>query len=288
MGELEGMMRGLRAIALLVGAAVGGLGLAVPSAAQAQEAGAQAAPSAAPADFTPPRATAYQGLTQLPDWSGIWYPDWTLLFGGRSAARPALTPAAQAKFDAYTESIRENGPNQEAQAQCLPPGIPGIIQQPYPIEILFSPGQVTMLHEAYAQVRRFYTDGRPLPEEPDLFFNGNSIGRWDGDTLVVETVGLHPSTFITAGVNHSEQARVVERIYLQAPGQLVDEITITDPEVLTAPFQTKVAFRLDNSFPIREYVCSENNRLVSGENGANIDLGLEEEGSEEDPFAGTE
>jgi len=287
-------MKGMGAIALVFGM---GAGLAIAPTAQAQQTGAQQpaaqqtgaqqARQAPPAEYTPPRATAYQEVLQLPDWTGIWYPDWSLLFEGRSAARPALTPAAQAKFDAYSESIKENGPNQEAQAQCLPPGIPGIIQQPYPIEILFSPGQVTMLHEAYSQVRRIYTDGRPLPEEPDLFFNGNSIGHWEGNTLVVETVGLHPATTITAGVNHSEQARVVERIFLQAPGQLVDEITITDPEVLTAPFKTKVAFRLDNSFPIREYVCSENNRLVSGDHGANIDLGLEE-GEEEDPFAGTE
>jgi len=275
-------MRGFGAAALVFGM---GLGLTTAPAAQAQEGGAPQAQQAPPADFTPPRAAAYQDVLQLPDWTGIWYPDWTLLFGGRSAARPALTPEAQAKFDAYTESIRENGPNQEQQAQCLPPGIPGIIQQPYPIEILFSPGQVTMLHEAYSQVRRFYTDGRPLPEEPDLFFNGNSIAHWEGDTLVVETVGLHPSTTIVPGVNHSEQTRVVERIYLQAPGQLIDEITITDPEVLTAPFVTKVAFRLDNSFPMREYVCSENNRLVSGDHGANIDLGLDEEG-QDDPFAG--
>ena len=270
-------MRGLGAVALMFST---GLGLAIAPAAQAQQ--------APPADFEVPRATAYQEVLQLPDWTGIWYPDWSLLFEGRSAARPALTPAAQAKLDAYTESVKEHGPNQEAQAQCLPPGIPGIIQQPYPKEILFSPGQVTILYEAYSQVRRIYTDGRPLPEEPDLFFNGNSIGHWEGDTLVVETVGLHPATTITPGVGHSEQARVVERIFLQAPGQLVDEITITDPEVLTEPFKTKVAYRLDNSFPIREYVCSENNRLVSGENGANIDLGLEEEGAEEDPFAGIE
>jgi len=258
------------------------LGLAVAPSAEAQQAGASTPPQAPPADFAPPRATAYEEVLQLPDWVGIWYPDWTLLFGGRAAARPVLTPAAQAQFDAYNASIAEHGPNQEAQAQCLPPGIPGIIQQPYPMEILFSPGQVTILYEAYSQVRRIFTDGRGLPEEPDLFFNGNSIGRWEGNTLVVETVGLHPSTRIVPGLEHSEESRVVERIYLQAPGQLVDEITITDPNVLAEPFVTKVAYRLDNSFPIREYVCAENNRLVTGENGANIDLGLDEE----DPFAG--
>lgn len=237
--------------------------------------------------YAPPRATAYEEATKLPDWNGIWYPDWAALFSER-AKPPVLTPAAQAKFDEYTKSIAEHGPNQEAQAHCLPPGLPGVVQQPYPIEILFSPGRVTVLHEAYEQTRRIYTDGRALPEEPDLFFNGTSIGKWDGDTLRVTTVGLHPATVIAPGIGHSEGMRIEERIWLDKPGQLIDEMTITDPEVLREPFVTRVAFKLDNSFPIREYVCSENNRLVAGEDGANIDLGLEDEPGDEDPFGPAE
>jgi hypothetical protein len=261
------------------------LALAVPAA-------AQNAPTPPPAQqpttpYSPPRATEYQETLALPDWTGIWYPDWAALFADR-AKPPQLTPAAQAKFDAYTKATAEHGPNQEAQAQCLPPGIPGVMQQPYPIEILFSPGRVTILYEAYSQVRRIYTDGRALPDEPDLFFTGNSIGKWDGDTLRITTVGIHPSSPIAPGVGHGEGMRVEERIWLEKPGQLIDEMTITDPETLTAPYVAKVVFKLDNSFPIREYVCAENNHLVSGENGANIDLGLDDEGSEEDPFGPTD
>lgn len=226
--------------------------------------------------YVPERATAYAEVTSLPDWSGVWYPDWSLLFSGRAAVQPVLTPAAQEAYNAYLESIRENGPNQEAQAQCLPPGIPGVMQQPYPIEFLFSPGRVTILTEAYEQVRRIYTDGRPLPEEFDLFYNGNSVGRWEGDMLVVDTVGLHPRTNIVPGIPHTEASRVHEHIYLQAPGQLIIEFTITNPEVLARPLVTRVAYRLDNEFPMREYVCAENNRLRSGDHGANIDLGFDE------------
>ncbi|GAA0266306.1 hypothetical protein GCM10009127_02230 [Alteraurantiacibacter aestuarii] len=229
-----------------------------------------------------PRATAYQEVLQLPDWTGIWYPDWTRLFADR-AAPPQLTPTAQAAFDAYQASIRENGPNQEAQAQCLPPGIPGVMQQPYPIEILFSPGRVTILTEAYEQVRRIYTDGRALPADPDLFFNGESVGYWDGDMLVVDTVGLHPLTNIAAGIPHTEKSRVHEHIYLSGPGELMIEFTITNPDVLRVPYVTRVAYRLDNEFPLREYVCAENNRLTSGEDGANIDLGFDHL-EEDDPF----
>lgn len=246
---------------------------------------AQETATAADNGFEVPRATQYQEVTAWPDWTGIWYPDWTLLIGGRAAARPQLTPEAQARFDAYNESIRQNGPNQYAQAHCLPPGIPGVMQQPYPIEILYSPGRVSILTEAYQQVRRIYLDGTELEEDPDLFFNGNSVGRWEGNTLVVESNGFSLQTVLAPGLDHSDKMRVHERIYLQAPGQLIDEMSITDPEVLTAPFVVRIAYKLDNSFPIREYVCAENNRLTTDGNGANIDLGLEEEEGD-DPFSG--
>lgn len=224
--------------------------------------------------FTPNRATSYEEVTQLPDWEGIWYPDWTRLFAGR-ARPPQLTPSAQEAFDAYQESIRENGPNQEAQAQCLPPGIPGTLQQPYPLEILFSPGRTTIITEAYEQVFRIYTDGRPLPEDPDPFFKGNITGFWEGDTLVFDVVGLHPSTNISAGIPHTEASRIHGHIFRASADELVIELTITNPDVLEEPFVTQIAFRLDNEFPIREYVCAENNRLHSGDDGANIDLGFD-------------
>jgi hypothetical protein len=238
--------------------------------------------------FAVPDATAYSEVTAWPDWTGVWYPDWSQLFAGRERAAPKFTPAAQAAMDAYQASIRETGPNQEAQAMCLPPGLPGTMQQPYPIEFVYSPGRVTILTEAYQQVRRIYVDGRPLPEDPDLFFLGNSVGHWESDTLVVDTVGLSPQTNLVPGLAHTEKSTLRERIYLPAPGQMVVEMTFTNPDLLTEPFATRIAYKLDNSFPIREYVCAENNRLRTDGHGANIDLGLEEEAEAEDPFAGTE
>ncbi len=242
-----------------------------------------AMPVAAQDAFDPGRATAYGDLASLPDWGGIWYPDWSQLFSTRGA-RPVLTERGAQILDAYNESIRENGPNQEAQALCLPPGLPGLMQQPYPIEVLYSPGRVTILTEAYEQARRIYTDGRPLPEDFDLFYNGNSVGFWDGDMLVIDTNGLSPRTNIVPGLPHTEASRVHEHIWRPAPDQLFIEFTITNPELLAQPYVTRVAFKLDNEFPLREYVCSENNRLQSGEDGANIDLGFEHL-DEPDPFS---
>lgn len=232
-----------------------------------------------------PRASQYLEVVTLPDWTGIWYPDWAALFDERSG--PArLTPAAQAKYDQYLAETSEHGPDQYLQANCIPPGLPGVLQQPYPIELLYSPGRVTIFTEAYEQAIRIYTDGRKLPDDPELFFNGNIVGHWEGDTLVFQGVGFNLLTQIQPGIGHSDKLRIDGRIALRNPQLLVIELTLSDPEVLAEPFVTRIAYKQDNSFPIREWVCAENNRLRShaGE-GANIDLGLDEEG-EEDPFAG--
>ncbi len=234
------------------------------------------------ADEATPRATEYMQVTGLPDWTGIWYPDWGALFKGRAAAKPKLTPAAQARYDAYLAKIKADGPDQYDQIHCIPPGMPGVMQEPFPIEILYSPGRVTIFTEAYSQVRRIYTDGRPLPADPDPFFNGNSVGHWEGDTLVIASTGFSLETHLVPGLDHSDKMRVDERIWLDKPGQLFDEMSITDPETLTEPFVIRVAYKLDNAFPLREYVCAENNHLITGENGgANIELDL---GDDDDPF----
>ena len=114
--------------------------------------------------------------------------------------------------------------------------MPGIMGQPYPMEFLITPGKVTIVIEAYTQVRHIYTDGRPLPEDPDLKFHGTSVGRWEGDTLVVETVGFSPLTQIERGVPHSDKMKIVERFRLTDPDTMSIQTTITDPEALTAPY----------------------------------------------------
>lgn len=239
--------------------------------------------SAQDEDYHAPRAAAYEEVLALPDWTGTWHQDWSRLFG--VAVRPiVLTPEAQAQQDALVASYADTGPPLDHEAHCLPPGMPSIMSVGgMPMEILFSPGRVTILVEAYGQTRRIFTDGRALPEDPEPFFNGNSVGHWEGDVLVVETVGLHQFNSIGRGiyVPHSEAMRIDERIWQPAEGELVVEMTVTDPEVLAEPYSSRVYFRRQNQFPIREYVCAENNRLTTGEDGANVDLGLDDEG---DPF----
>lgn len=259
--------------AFMARALAGGAALALAAAAPAQ-------------DTEIPRGDGYAELERLPDWSGVWNPDWSLLFGGGGGgapAQPQLTPAAQARFDAFRARQEAEGVDQTAQINCVPPGMPGIMRQPYPMEVLFTPGRVTIFAETYSQARRIYTDGRPIPEDPDLLFNGYSVGRWDGDTLYVDTVGFSPATVIAAGIPHGEKMHIKEKIWLERPDVLRIETTITDPDVLTEPFVQQMAFRKEPTWEIREYVCEENNRLIADDGGANIDLGFDELDAE-DPF----
>jgi hypothetical protein len=276
MNGLTTLSRTLAGIAMLA--------LVVPAVAQDAPAppSAQARPDITKPMANVPRATQYEAVTSLPDLTGIWYPDWGALFGGRGEGMK-LTPASQAKLDAWNEKYKDTGPPLYAQAHCLPPGLPGVMQQPYPIEISYQPGRVTLYTEAYAQTRWFYTDGRALPEDPDPFFNGSSVAHWEGDVLVVDTVGLTTQTTLAPGVEHSDKMKIRERFYLVTPDLLIDEMTITDPVVLAEPYVTRVAFKRD-TVPLREYVCAENNRLTSDdEHGANVDLDFKDS-DPDDPF----
>ena len=222
--------------------------------------------------FTPkaPTAADWAALAKLPDFTGVW----EVSPGSRGAAaappsRPSLTPASEAKRKAYLAAA----PEDTEAANCLPAGMPGIMGQPYPMEFLFTPGQVTIVIEAYTQVRHIYTDGRPLPEDPDLKFHGTSVGRWDGDTLVVETIGFSPLTQIERGVSHSDKMKIAERFRLTDPNTMRIDTTITDPDVLTVPYVSTRTLSRHRNWTIAEYICEENNRNFVDEKGkAGINL----------------
>jgi hypothetical protein len=234
-----------------------------------------------------PTAADWAALGKLPDFTGVW----EIPLGGGAArggagrganrtgggrgpaAQPSLTPEYAAK--AKTEADARQGARAEdnQSANCLPPGMPGIMSQPYPIEVLMTPGQVTMVIEAYTQVRHIYTDGRPMPEDPDPSFDGTSIGHWEGGTLVVETMGFEP---VPRGINfpYSEKMKIVESFKLDDPDTLNVETTIQDPLALTKPFPMgNRIFKRHRAWTISEYVCEENNRNFVDEKGkAGINL----------------
>lgn len=243
-----------------------------------------------------PTAADWASVAKLPDFTGVWEAGLGGGGGGRAAAPaaapsgrgdaaakgggrapaaggagragrgggPSLTPAYAAKAQA-----RAAEPAGDAQAaNCLPPGLPAIMNQPYPMEFLLTPGQVTIVIEAYSQVRHIYTDGRPLPADPDPLFYGTSVGHWEDDTLVAETVGLAQ---VPRGLAfpYSEKLKVAERFRLTGPDTMTVETTLIDPEAFTAPYSmgTRTLARHRN-WTIAEYICEENNRNFVDEKGS--------------------
>ena len=234
-----------------------------------------------------PTAAEWASLAKLPDFNGVWESapgggavgraggrgDATAKGGPAPAAAgagragrgggPSLTPAYAAKAQA-----RSANPAEDAQAaNCLPPGLPAIMNQPYPMEFLLTPGKVTIVIEAYTQVRHIYTDGRPLPSDPNPLFYGTSVGRWEDDTLVAETVGLAE---VPRGLTfpYSEKLKVVERFKLTGPDTMSIETTLIDPEAFTAPYSmgTRNLAR-HRTWTIAEYICEENNRNFVDDKG---------------------
>ncbi len=118
-----------------------------------------------------------------------------------------------------------------------------------------------ILYEAIRNFREIFTDGRPLPADPNPTWMGYSVGHWDGDTLVVESSGFNDRTWIdTGGHPHSEALRVTERFLRRDFGHITLQTTIDDPKAYTKPWTVSYDLRLLPDTELLEYVCTENNK----------------------------
>jgi len=211
--------------------------------------GATAAFAAEAAQTVDPAPTAkdWAAIAALPDWSGSWVPDVVDQLRKEKTNPPAWnSKAAQETVALY--AAEEAGNPKGLFVDCLPNGLPALMLITHnPLEFVFSPGRVLVLGESDGnRQRRIYTDGRGHPADPDPTFYGHSIGHWEGDTLVVDTVGVLPETYLAVsesiGVANNGDLHVQERIHLTAPDTLTDELTITAPHELTAPWKTSRIF----------------------------------------------
>lgn len=207
----------------------------------------------------------YKTLERLPDWSGVWHPVHPR--EPRKEFPPPHTAEAAEQYRQILASEEAGKPISDPTASCFWGGVPAlIIDDGFPFEILFSAGRVTILHERESQIRRIYTDGRKHPADLDPTYNGHSIGHWEDDTLVVDTVGLRGDTLIWDLMPHSDAIHVKERYRLTAPDTLETRVTIIDPKTFTKPYEILQINKLRRDWPITEYSCAENNRnpVVNG------------------------
>lgn len=229
-------------------------------------AAAPATTAVATVTATAPATIAINNVTR-PNLNGMWIRNGSFLFD--PAVRdplkmnPPYKPEWLKEFDAHRNRVATTGVNTlDPTAGCLPPGMPRMMSAVYPMEILMTPDQVTIITEWMGQIRRVYTDGRPHPEDPDITYVGHSTGKWDKDVLVIDTVAMKGDTVLDqTGMKHSDQIRVTERMRLVDPQTLENQLTLDDPVAFTQPWTVTRTFRRAKpGDEMREFVCMENNR----------------------------
>jgi hypothetical protein len=235
-------------------------------------AGSQAypsAPTAAPTETKPGAAKPAwppSGLTPRtadgkPDLSGAWAPN---------AIRQNVDMVAtgvQVPFQPWAEKLykerKESQSKDDPEARCLPPGVPRMTTTPYPFRFMQTPGLTLIVYEGGAHIwRQIFTDGRPHSADPNPSWLGESIGHWDSDTFVIDTIGLNGLTWIDeSGLPTTDALHVTERIRRPDFGHLEIENTVDDPKAYTKPWSfTTHPIMLKGE--LMEYICQENNRDV--------------------------
>ncbi len=148
--------------------------------------------------------------------------------------------------------------------RCLPVGVPADDVLPGPFKVIQTPGLILIRNEYENTFRQIYTDGRKPPADPDPLWLGYSVGKWEGNTLVVDTVGLNDRSWLDAiGSPHSEALHVVERFHRRDFGHMDVQVTIDDPKMYTKPFSIQFTEDLVPDSDVTEYFCTEDEKDLS-------------------------
>lgn len=198
-----------------------------------------------------------------PDLDGIWYRNQEPLdeFGLQTAAAGQKIDRAEIAFTPYGQQLLQRRPEDDFPgARCLPLSLPGL-SAAQPLKILSSKNVVVILYEVLTLYRQIFMDGRPHPTEPNPAWMGYSVGRWEGDTLVVDTTGFNDRWSILPGRRpHSDALRIVQRFRRRDFGHLSIEFTIHDPKVYAKPWTIREELHLTPDTELLEYICNENER----------------------------
>jgi hypothetical protein len=196
---------------------------------------------------TPPAGSTPRAEDGKVDFSGVWVPKTTVL---------PSDPSYQPEFKKIYDERKANKEKEDPERLCLPNGAVRI--NPLPYKIVQRPNQIVLLWEGNTHsYRRFFLDGRQhnLDVEPESW-TGQSIGKWDGDSLVVDTVGFNDKTWLdSTGKPHSSEMHLTERYRRPDLGHLTVDLTIDDPKALTKPYSFTRTFTLAPNWELQEYVC---------------------------------
>ena len=207
-----------------------------------------------------------------PSWTGVWTHVGSINFDptipGSRTDDPPYNAEYKKKWEEILAAEKEGRAINDKSADCHPPGIVRMMNMAYPTEFLETPGQLTIINEWMGQTRRIYTDGRPHPEYPDPSYNGHSIGHWEGDTLIVDTVAVLGEGIINDhGAPLGKQVHVKERIWAEDPDTLKVEFTVESPDALLRPITATKTLKRRKGMEILEYVCVQNNRNPTNADG---------------------
>jgi hypothetical protein len=212
---------------------------------------------------------AVAGPAPVHDLSGVWNMRATpaqrkFLNSTYTQEGPEMTPWGKAKYDTSKPS---NGPRSNALKvtddpvlrTCLPPGTPRIYLQPFPLQFVQTSKEIIVIYEYDHTVRHIFVDGRPHPADVTPTYMGHSIGKWDGDTLIVDTIGFNDKTWLDRdGHQHSDELHVVERFHRSDRDNMQVDITMEDPKALAKPWITQLYFQLKPDWDIMELACTDN------------------------------
>ncbi|HKH72048.1 MAG TPA: hypothetical protein VKA59_11900 [Vicinamibacterales bacterium] len=211
-----------------------------------------------------------------PDFSGVWSNDGIgapgqegtgpvpkIVFFDLSNGMKGITPPYQPWAAVLYAKRKDEQAKDNPDARCLPIGALQMLAHPLPKKILHNPRLLVILHERNMEFRQIFLDGRPLPEDPQPSWYGYSTGRWEGDTLVVDTIGFRDGLWADFwGSPLTDRARMTERIRRPRFGALDIEVTIDDPKAYTKPWTVSVNQHLALDTELLEYACLENERDV--------------------------
>ncbi|HEY7334428.1 MAG TPA: hypothetical protein VH639_06065 [Bryobacteraceae bacterium] len=216
------------------------------------------------------------GIPRMPDgkpnFTGVWAgPAFTHIVGPNDTDAPHITGFDRNKMSPLLPGVESifrqpnNGDlrHDDPTALCLPDGHPREALAPYATQIVQTPDTVVILYE-YMHFFRVIPIGKPHPDDVELTFMGDGVAKWDGDTLVIDTIGLKSWPISASNQWHSDALHTIERLHHVDATTVSYEITIDDPKIFTKPWSQQFQMKLHPTWRLLEQVCEENNRCEGG------------------------